>query len=86
MSKIKQFFLGFRKGMKNFGNDIAVIINTALLFVVYFIAVGITSIFAKLTGKRFIRVRELKEEQEVKTYWSDLNLKKRPIEEYYRQF
>ncbi len=77
------FFKGFKKGMKLFGDNIALIINSILLSVVYLIGVGITSIVAKLVGKHFL---DTKINKEAKTYWSDLDLKKKPINEYYRQF
>ena len=82
MKKLKQFFRGFRKGMGYFGHNIAIIINTILLSLVYFLGVGLTSIFAKLSGKHFLETKLGKKS----TYWSDLNLKKKPMEEYYRQF
>ena len=81
MINLKQFFEGFRKGMKNFGYNIALIINTILLTLVYLIGVGLTSIFAKIVKKHFLEMKLSKS-----SYWSDLNLKKKPIEEYYRQF
>jgi len=83
MSKIKQFFRGFKEGFKDFGHSISVIVNSALLLAVYLVGVGLTSIFAKLSGKRFLH-KKLSKSRE--TYWSDLNLKKKPIDEYYRQF
>lgn len=83
MSSVKLFFSGFKKGTKDFGHNITLIINSILLSTVYFIGVGFTSIFAKLFGKKFL---ETKISRKTKTYWSDLNLKKKPIEEYYRQF
>jgi len=82
MKELKQFFTGAKKGMGNFGHNIALIINTILLTFVYLIGVGLTSIFAKIVGKHFLEIKISKKE----TYWSDLNLKKKPIEEYYRQF
>lgn len=83
MSKLKQFFKGFKKGMNKFGNGISIIINTVLLLVVYIIGVGLTSIFAKIMKKHFLE-RKISKDKE--TYWSDLNLKKQPMEKYYRQF
>jgi len=82
MKVTKQFFRGFRKGMGNFGYNIAIIINTILLTVVYIFGVGLTFIFAKIFRKHFLETKLSKKD----TYWHDLNLKKRPIEEYYRQF
>jgi len=81
MKKTKQFLMGFRKGMQNFGYNIALIINTILLTFVYLIGVGLTSIFAKLFRKHFLGTKLSKD-----SYWSDLNLKKKLMEDYYRQF
>ncbi len=81
MSGIRQFSGGFRNGMHNFGENICLIINSALLFLVYFTGVGITSIAAKLSGKHFLDMQPKED-----TYWSELNLKKKPAESYYRQF
>lgn len=78
-----RFFKGFKDGMTGFGDLIAIIVNTVLLFIAYFIGVGITSIVAKIVGKNFL---EMKTSAKVKTYWSDLNIKKRSLEECYRQF
>lgn len=83
MIKIKEFFIGIKNGQKEFGEDIAVIINSILLSFVYIFGVGITSIIAKLSKKRFL---ELKVDKNIETYWQELNLTKKPIEHYYRQF
>ncbi len=79
---ISDFFSGFRDGMKDFGDNIATIVNSALLLAVYLIGVGLTSIIARIFGKRFLDLRK----ESRKSYWRDLNLKKKDIEEYYRQF
>jgi len=81
-SKNRRFLIGFKKGMSNFGYNIALIINTILLAIVYIIGVGLTFIFAKIFRKHFLETKLSKKD----TYWHDLNLKKKPIEEYYRQF
>jgi hypothetical protein len=77
------FFEGFKDGMKSFGENIAIIINTVLLFLVYVLGVGITSIIAKIMGKRFLHTKISKRRD---SYWAKLDLKKRSKEEYYRQF
>jgi hypothetical protein len=74
---------GIRKGMHRFGTDIAGLVNTILLTIVYFIGVGLTSIVAKLSGKRFL---DTKLDRKSKTYWNNLNIKKRQADDYYRQF
>lgn len=82
MSKIREFFSGFKQGQKYFGETISIIINSILLFFVYFIGVGIPSILAKIFRKKFLDIK-VKNEQ---TYWKPLNLSKKPKEAYYRQF
>ncbi|MBW2984869.1 hypothetical protein KY361_07140 [Candidatus Woesearchaeota archaeon] len=83
MSKLKDFFKGFKEGMHSFGSNVTAIINSSLLTIVYLIGVGLTSIFAKLFGKHFLDIKLAKKKN---SYWSDLDLKKKPIDEYYRQF
>ncbi|MBN1645423.1 hypothetical protein JW868_00110 [Candidatus Woesearchaeota archaeon] len=78
-----RFFKGLKKGTESFSSNITTIINTLLLSIVYFIGVGITSIIARLFGKEFLDLRQSKK---IRTYWSTLNLKKKPMDEYYRQF
>jgi hypothetical protein len=80
---LKQYFKGFKEGMHIFGQNISIIINSSLLFIVYLVGVGITSIFAKIVGKKFM---DIKISKKTKTYWNDLNLNKKSIENYYRQF
>lgn len=81
MSGLKSFLKGFGKGMGNFGENISLIINVILLTFVYLIGVGLTSIVAKIFRKHFLETKLSKE-----SYWSDLNLKKKPTKDYYRQF
>jgi len=80
---IKLFIKGFKKGQKNFGENIGIIINSILLSFVYIIGVGLTSIFSKIVKKDFL---DLKIKKEDESYWSELNLGKKPLQEYYRQF
>jgi hypothetical protein len=79
---MKDFFTGFKKGMQSFGNGIAAIVNTTLLFVVYVVAVGPTSLVGRLFGKKFLSL----EKKDRDSYWDDLNLGKKAKESYYRQF
>ena len=80
---IKHFAEGFKEGQKSFGESIAIIVNSALLTIVYFFGVGLTSIFAKVFRKHFLLT---KIEKNSETYWDDLNLGKKPMKEYFRQF
>jgi len=81
MVKVKQMFDEFMEGSKMFGELISAIINLLLLSFVYFIGVGLTSIFARFLGKKFIDNKTIKD-----SYWEELNLTTRPFKEYYRQF
>lgn len=80
---LSMFFKGFKEGMHIFGQNIAMLVNTVLLLVVYLIGVGITSIVVKISGKKFL---EIKVDKGSSSYWKPLNLKKKDLEEYYRQF
>jgi len=82
MGIFKKFYIGFKKGNGEFGHNIALIVNTILLSFVYIVGVGLTSLIAKMFRKDFLEIKKSKK----KTYWSDLNLKKKSINEYYRQF
>lgn len=82
MRRIIEFFSGLRAGMKGFGENIGILVNSVLLMTVYIIGVGLTSIFARLLRKRFLDTKPSK----TKTYWSDLNIKKKSMDAYYRQF
>lgn len=83
MGKLKEFFCGAKKGMKEFGETISIIVNSVLLAIIYVIGVGVTSIIAKIVGKKFL---DRKKSKGKKTYWSDLNLKTEKIDEYYKQY
>ncbi|MEK6855100.1 MAG: hypothetical protein AABX73_02675 [Nanoarchaeota archaeon] len=80
---MKDFFCSLKNGQKLFGEDVAIIVNSALLSLVYLIGVGLTFLAAKLTGKKFL---DLKIDEEKSTYWQDINTTKGSMEEYYRQF
>lgn len=82
MKNIIEFLKYFKKGMEEFGHTIAIVINSILLSIVYFVGIGITSLIAKLIGKRFLE----EELNDSKTYWENLNLGRNKLEAYYRQF
>lgn len=83
MSELKKIFEEFKNGQKIFGDDIARLINVALLTVVYIVGVGASWIITRFGKKELL---ELDIEPKSKTYWKNLNLGKRPIKEHYRQF
>jgi large-conductance mechanosensitive channel len=81
MEKVKSFLSAFKIGLKSFGEQIALLVNFLLLTVVYFFAIGPTSIIARLNNKKFI---DLELRNKDKTYWKDE--KNKEIKNYYQQF
>ncbi|HIG96624.1 TPA: hypothetical protein HA249_07120 [Candidatus Woesearchaeota archaeon] len=77
------FFVGTQEGIKSFGESIQTLVNTILLTIVYLGGVGTAWLMCKISGRTFFTG---KPQQEAKTYWEPLDLKKKPIEEYRRQF
>lgn len=82
---IRSFFKGFKKGMHQAGLCSAMVVNSIVLLVVYFVAVGGTALIARISGKRFLETT-LDSSTRKKSYWSDLNVKTKQLNEYYRQF
>lgn len=79
----RSFFSDIKKGMEAFGLCIAALVNTILLGLVYAVGVGFTSLLAKICGKHFLDTSIRDDEA---SYWLDLHLKKKSMDEYYRQF
>jgi len=77
VNEVTDIWSGFKRGFRGFGANIAVIINTALLGLVYLIGVSISSIYAKLTGISLLEMRLSK-----KSYWA----KYQKPANHYRQF
>ena len=78
---MKSFVDGFFAGMKRYGKNISALVNSVLLFTVYVLGVGTVSVIAKLRRKKFFEAGKA-----AGSYWSDLNLIKKPIDDYQRQF
>ncbi|MDD5012180.1 MAG: hypothetical protein PHQ66_00835 [Candidatus Nanoarchaeia archaeon] len=74
---------GFAKGYKMFGENIAIVVNSILFSVVYFLGFGATSIISKIFKKHFL---DLDFDKESSTYWENFDLGKKEMGEYYRQF
>jgi hypothetical protein len=81
--KIKNFLLGIKDGQKLFGEVVSSVINFITLSMVYLFGVGITSIIGKGLRKKYL---DKKADKNKETYWEDLNLNTKIMEDYYRQF
>ncbi len=80
--KVTQILLKIKKAAEKFGLFVASIFNFIFLLPVYFIGVGITSIFVKVTGKDILFLKKTAE----KSYWKEYNLKTQKKEDYQRMF
>ena len=54
MGNVRNFFMGFLKGLRRFSHLVADIMNFAFLSVLYFIGIGIVSVVSRLLGKRYM--------------------------------
>ena len=72
------FFSGFHNGLEEFGKKVNFLIVSAALIVVYILGVGVTWFFSKITGKSFLRIKQLG-----KSSWVDVSRKKRNFEEMF---
>ena len=87
------FVSGFRDGFKSFGLGVTNVVNAILLSLAYFLAVALTSVAARASKKEFLDISPSAgtsngEEDAIpkESYWEDLNLYKKDIKEYYRQY
>jgi len=78
-----KFIAGFRSGLKSYGHTISILINTVLLLVTYLVGVGITSIVARLVGKKFLDNKKKPRQQ---TFWIKTTMGTGSKKDYYRQF
>jgi len=79
---MKMILRGFTKGFQRIGHNITIIVNTTLLFIVYVFGVGISWVLIRTFGKHQLELKQHNGE----TYWHDLHLGKKKMEEYYKQF
>lgn len=80
MNKLQIFFRGFKQGFRNVSHVITDIVNFVLLLLVYILGIGIVSVISKLLRKHFLDLKSSG------SSWVIRNLKKGPLEEYYRLF
>lgn len=71
----------FLKGFKEQGENISILVNSILLFIVYIVGIGITSLILKLFRKEFLSMKKYDE-----SYFEDLNLGKKEYDEYLKQY
>ncbi len=75
------FLRGLKEGFKEFGLCINSAVTVLVLLFVYIIGVGLTSLFGKLSKKKFL---DLKPEKN--SYWIDVEDSENVIEDYRRSF
>lgn len=80
--KVTQILLKIKKAAEKFGLFVASILNFIFLLPVYFIGVGVTSLFVKITGKDILSLKKIAGN----SYWKEYNLKTQKKEDYERMF
>lgn len=83
MNIISDFISGFKEGQTWFKETIGSIINSIALTFVYFIGIGLTSFFIRISKKKLL---DLEIDRKTKSYWKPLDLKVKEEEAYFRQF
>ena len=78
------FFKGFYSGMKLFGASVVNVTNFILLFPVYIVGIGLTSVISKLFKTHFLNLKKI--DKKAKSYWEDRTVEDKDLEKYYRQF
>ena len=81
-SGLGDFFKGFYEGFKSFGQSVSKVVNLILLGIVYFVGMGLTAIFAKAFGKKFLEIKAT----DPKSNWEKVRIKKEQLENYKRMF
>jgi len=83
MNELAGFASGIFEGMKEFGSNISIIVNSLLLLIVYVLGVGASSLAARMLNKKLFDFQISKSRS---TYWIDMNMQKQGIAGYKRQF
>ena len=75
------FFRGFKEGFREFGLRVNDGVTVIVMLFVYVIGIGLTSIFGKLSKKKFLDLNP-----EKSSYWINIEASKKTIEDYRRSF
>lgn len=81
-STIKEFFKPLTDKLEWLGKRVQKIVNFILLFLVYFTAVALTSIFSKIAGKKFLDLNP----NSGRSFWINEETITKQKEEYQRMF
>ena len=79
---LKKVWDAIKTVLEPISKAVSAIVNFVLLLIVYFIGIGIVSVFAKLFRKHFLELKK----QSKKTNWQEHKVTKQPLEQYYRTF
>ena len=80
MGNGKIFLKSYARGFQTFGLHVSTVVNFVLLLIVYFVGIGLTSLFGKAARKKFLDLNP-----ESKTYWTELKLSYKE-EDYKKMF
>lgn len=65
-----------------FGKFVSSIVNFILLFIVYFVGVGLSALFVRILNKKIL---DLKKENK-KSYWGEKIVEDKKFDDHFRQF
>ncbi len=77
------FSEGFMEGFRGFGENMSALVNSILLSAVYLLGVGMTSLYMRLKGKKFLEMDKGKRGQ---SHWVELNLGGKGLDDHYKMF
>ena len=75
------FLRGFKEGFKEFGLRVNSAVTVFVMLFVYIIGIGLTSVFGKLSKKKFLDLNPQKD-----SYWIIVEDSEKTIEDYRRSF
>lgn len=79
---LKKIWAAIKAILEPIAKAVSIVVNFILLFLVYFVSIGLVSIIMKAFRHHFL---ELKNENK-KSNWHEHKLSKQPLESYYRTF
>ncbi|MBI4142134.1 hypothetical protein HY484_04365 [Candidatus Woesearchaeota archaeon] len=79
--QIRLFLKGIHHGFGRFGKSVANAVNSVLLFVMYFVGVGLAALFTKISGTKLLNFGVQR-----KSHYNETIIGNESKEDYYRQF
>jgi len=79
---IRLFINGFFAGFRKVGMFVAECVNAVLLFIIYFLGVGMAALLVRLSKNNLLNLKKIKQ----RSHYVEKSVGDESIEEHYRQF